>query len=347
MKISVISAAELDEGARARWLDLQRSNPALASPYFCPDFTLGVADSCADVRIAVMEEAQSIVGFFPFQARWTVGAPVGRLMSDHHGVICAPATRWHWGDLLRAAGLSCWRFDALCAAQAPNTGLRHGKSPGLDLSRGFAAYWEGRLAVHRHTMHRFERMARKLERDVGPVRFVENSRDPAVFDTLLRLKSEQYQRTGAADVFKLRWPRALLEWMHREDLPHFGGRLAALYVGDRLAAASFAIRSDTVWHVWFPVYDPAMARYSPGIQLLLLTAQDAARQGHRLVDLGRGDEAYKALFADHETPVVEGAFARSAAASSVFIAPYRAARWLLSTPVGQQLRPWVRRARGL
>ncbi|NUO73642.1 MAG: GNAT family N-acetyltransferase [Frateuria sp.] len=347
MKISVISARELDERARARWLALQRSNPALASPCFCPEFTLGVAHACADVRIAVMEESNAIVGFFPFQARWTVGAPVGRLMSDHHGVICAPATRWRWGDLLRAAGLSCWRFDALCAAQARDAVVRHGSSPGLDLSRGFAAYKEGRVEAHRHSMRRFERMARKLEREMGPLRFVENARDAEVFDALLRLKSEQYRRTGSADVFKLRWPRALLEWMRHTDLPHFGGRLAAFYVDDKLAAASFGIRSDTVWHVWFPAHEPAMARYSPGIQLLLLTAEEAARQGHRLLDLGRGDEAYKAIFADHETPLAEGAFARSAAASSVFIAPYRAARWLLSTPVGQQLRPWVRRARGL
>lgn len=347
MKISVISAAELDGAARARWLALQRSNPALASPYFCPEFTLAVADTCADVRIAVMEESQAVVGFFPFQSRWTIGAPVGRLLSDHHGVICAPATRWDWGDLLRAAGLSCWRFEALSAAQGRGAGLRRGSSPGLDLSRGFAAYREGRIAAHRKMMHTLDRKGRHLERDFGPVRFVDNARDAAVFDTLLRLKSEQYRRTGAADVFKLGWPRALLERIRQTDLPHFGGRLAALFVGDRLAAANFGIRSDTVWHAWFLAHEPSLARCSPGIQLLMLTAQDAAQRGHLLLDLGKGDETYKTIYADHATPLVEGAFARSAAASSVFIAPYRAAKWLLSTPAGQQLRPLVRRARGL
>ena len=347
MKISVISAGELDSAAQARWLALQRSNPALASPFFSPEFTLAVGGHCKDVRVAVMEDSHAVVGFFPFQSRWTVGAPVGRLLSDHHGVICAPATRWDWGDLLRGAGLSCWRFEALCAAQGRTSGLREGSSPGLDLSRGFAAYMAGRAAAHPKSMHTFERKARKLARELGPVRFVDNTPDPSVFEALLRLKSEQYRRTGAGDVFKLQWTRALLEQIRQTDLPHFGGRTAALFVGDRLAAASFGMRSDTLWHVWFPVHEPSMARHSPGIRLLMLTAEEAARQGHRLLDLGKGEEAYKTIFSDHETQLLEGALARSAAASSITLAPYRAARWMLSTPAGQWLRPWVRRARGL
>lgn len=347
MKISVVTAQELDHGARARWLDLQRCNPALASPYFCPEFTLAVADACHDVRVAVLEEAHAIVGFFPFQSRWSIGAPVGRLMSDHHGVICAPGTRWDWAQLLRAAGLSCWRFDHLCEAQARTAGLKRAVSPALDLSMGFAAYKAGRLAAHLHTIRSYERKMRKLEREVGPLRYVDNDLDAAVFDTVLRLKSEQYRRIGAADVFKLEWTRDLIDRIRQVDLPHFGGRLAALYAGDRLAAANLGMRSDKVWHGWFPAYEPSLARHSPGVHLLMLTAEAVAVQGHQLLDLGKGAEAYKELFADHATPLVEGTFTRSAAAASLTVAPYRAARWLLSSPFGQRLKPLVRRVRGL
>lgn len=347
MKISVIPAGELDGGARARWLALRQSNPALASPFFCPEFTLAVADTCPDVRIAVLEEGNTTVGFFPFQSRWSVGVPVGRLLSDHHGVICAPGTRWEWGDVLRGAGLSCWRFDGLCASQGRASGLRQGSSPGLDLSRGFAAYKAGRLAAHGESMRRYEQKARKLHREFGPLRFMENVRAPAVLEAALRLKREQYRRTGTADVFKLDWPRALLDRILQLDEPHFGGRLAVLFAGDRLAAANIGMQSDSVWHAWFPVYEPSLARYSPGIQLLMLIAEATAGQGRRLLDLGQGDEAYKAAFSDQATPLAAGAFTRSAAASSLFVAPYRAAKWVLSTRAGQRLRPWVRRARGL
>jgi CelD/BcsL family acetyltransferase involved in cellulose biosynthesis len=319
----------------------------LGSPYFCPEFTLAVAEVCKDVRIAVLEDARSIVGFFPFQSRWTIGAPVGRLLSDHHGVICAPDTRWDWAQLLRAARLSCWRFDHLCESQAPRTAVHRAASPGLDLSAGFAAYKAGRLALHGNNMRSFDRKARKLEREVGPVRYVDQVNDASVFDALLRLKSAQQRRTGAAEIFHLPWTQPLLDRIRHIDLPHFAGRLSALYAGETLVGAHLGMRSERVWHWWIPVYEPSLARHSPGVQLLLLTAAAAAAQGHQLLDLGKGDEGYKAFFADHATPLVEGAFTPLAAASSVVTGPYRAAKWLLSTPVGQRLRPLLRRVRGL
>jgi CelD/BcsL family acetyltransferase involved in cellulose biosynthesis len=347
MKISVISARELDGNARARWLDLQRRNPALGSPYFCPEFTLAVADVCKDVRIAVLEGAQGIDGFFPYQARWGFGAPVGRLLSDHHGVICAPGTRWQWAQLLRAAKLSCWRFDHLCEAQAPNLELKRAASPGLDLSRGFAAYKASRVAVHGEYLRGYERKARKLAREVGPLRFQAHVDDDAVFESVVRLKSEQCRQRGAADIFKLDWTRDLLDLIRHIDLPHFAGRLSALYAGDRLVAAHLGMRSERIWHWWFPAYEQAYARHSPGVQLLMHTAEAAAAQGHFLLDLGKGGEAYKALLADHVSPLVEGTLAHSAVAASLLVGPYRAARWFLGTPVGQQIRPLVRRLRGL
>lgn len=347
MKISVITARELDSDNRARWLALQRSNPALASPYFCPEFTRAVDDACGDVRVAILEEDSKVVGFFPFQSRWSIGAPVGRMLSDHHGVICAPGTRWHWPQLLRAAGLSCWRFYHLCADQAPSTGAKWAESPALDLSQGFAAYKAGLLAAHAASPRVYERKLRKLEREVGPARYVDNARDPAVFEALLRLKSDQYRRTGAVNVLELAWTRELLERVRQIDLPHFGGRIAALYVGEQLVAAMLGIRSEAVWHGCFAAYEPSMAKYSPGVQLLLLTAASAAEQGHRLLDLGKGEEAYKQVFADHSTPLAEGAITRSTPAASLTLGAYEAVQWLLKSPFGRRLGPVAQRARGL
>ena len=236
MKISVIHPHEIDAGVRERWLALQRSNPALASPFFCPEFTLAVGDVCDDVRVAVLEEGASIVGLLPFQSRWTIGAPVGRMLSDHHGVVCAPGTRWRWPDLLRAAGLSCWRFYNLCEEQAPPARVKRHDSLALDLSRGFDAYKAGRRAEHPSSLQVYERKHRKLDRE-APLRYVDNDRDPAVFAAVLRLKFDQYQRTGADNVLELAWVRELLDRVRQIDLPHFSGRLAALYAGDRLAAA--------------------------------------------------------------------------------------------------------------
>jgi CelD/BcsL family acetyltransferase involved in cellulose biosynthesis len=347
MKFSVISAGELDSKARGHWLELQRSNPQLASPYFCPEFTLAVADACEDVRIAVMEDDRGIAGFFPYQSRWSMGEPVGRLLSDHHGVVCAPETRWDWAALLRAARLSCWRFDHLCESQARGIRFQRAESPGADLSRGYAAYMAGRAAAHAEYVQGYRRKHRKLAREVGPLRFEAHVDDSDVMEAVVRWKSQQYRRAGVADIFRLRWTRRLLDRIRHFDHPHFAGRLSALYAGDKLVAAHLGMRSERVWHWWFPIYDNEYAKYSPGIHLLMHTASEAAAQGIGLLDFGKGGETYKAVFADTTRALAEGTFTRSVAASALFVAPYQASRWLLRTTVGQQLRPVVRRLRGL
>jgi CelD/BcsL family acetyltransferase involved in cellulose biosynthesis len=346
MKISVIHTREVDAGMSARWHALQRSNPALASPFFCPEFTLAVGEVCTDVRVAVLEEGGSIVGLLPYQSRWSIGAPVGRMLSDHHGMVCAPGTRWRWPDLLRAAGLSCWRFYNLCGEQAPSTSVKRHDSLALDLSRGFDAYKAGRHDEHPGTLRVYERKHRKLAR-TAPLRYVDDDRDPRTFATVLRLKFDQYRRTGAENVLELRWVRDLLERVRQHQLPHFSGRLAVLYAGDQLAAANLGLRSEEIWHGWLSVYEPALARFSPGLQQLMFTAEAAAGHGCRLLDLGRGDEAYKKLFADHPTPLAEGAFTRSTPAASLTLAAYRAARTLVDSPFGRRLKPVAHRARSV
>src|SRR3712207_6884847 len=52
-------------------------------------------------------------------------------------------------------------------------------------------------------------------------------------------------------------------------------------------SAHFGMRSRQVWHWWFPGYNHAHARHSPGALLLLEGARAAAEQGHQLVDLDR------------------------------------------------------------
>ena len=49
----------------------------------------------------------------------------------------------------------------------------------------------------------------------------------------------------------------------------FQGVLSGLYIGEKLVAAHFGMRSRRVLHWWFPAYDPELGKYSPGAQLLL------------------------------------------------------------------------------
>jgi CelD/BcsL family acetyltransferase involved in cellulose biosynthesis len=345
LKISVIRADELDSTAQTRWRQLQGSNPALASPYFSPGFTAAAAECCEDVRIAVVERSQQVVAFFPFQVTGSRGAPVGRMLSDHHGVVCAAGFRVDWPLLLRSSGLSWWRFDHLCGDQSAGLACRAETSLGLNLSRGFEAYWRGRQEAHPRFRVEYERKARKLARELGPLRFEPHVNDRFVFERVLQLKSEQYHRTGAVDVLAIGWTRHLLERVWQANLPDFGGRLSALYAGDTLVAAHLGMRSRRVWHWWFPVYDPAHAKYSPGIHLLLRAAEAAAAQGHACLDLGKGNEGYKQFLADESRPLAEGLVTRWESANAMLDAKQRISRWLRATTLARHLRPTVGQTR--
>jgi len=350
MKIRVIEPGELDASLEARWRALQQSNPALDSPCFLPEFTLAAAGARPGVRIAVLEKSGRVEGFFPYQGRWGRGAPAGGILSDHHGMVCAPGTPWEWRALLKATGLAYWQFDHLPWEQAPPGQAQRADSPGLDLSQGYAAWKAGRVKASRR-VEELDRKARKMAREVGPLRFEAHVQDPAVYDFVLRLKSHQCRRTGVPDFFSWAWPRTLVEQVLAIQTPQFAGRLSALWAGDELVAAHLGMRSQKEWHWWFPVYAHAHARHSPGALLLMQVAEAAATEGCVRLDLGKGEDTYKSSFADIHVPLAEGWVCRPAVMTAVqglrqgvgggVMRQLRGASWLAP------LRPWVRRLRAL
>src|SRR5678816_1993574 len=90
-----------------------------------------------------------------------------------------------------------------------------------------------------------------------------------------------------------RWGRELVERIHSAHEAGFAGMLSLLYADDRLVAGHLGMRSRTVWHYWFPAYDAALAKYSPGLILLLKMAENAQSLGLRAIDLGKGLSQYK------------------------------------------------------
>ncbi len=312
MKVSLVAPAEL--GAyRSVWRRLQQTSLDLASPYFCLEFIEAVAAVRRGLRVAVLEEAGGIVGFFPFErTRLGEGHPAGGKLSDYHGVIASPETLWSPLELLRACRLASWRFDHLPESQVSFAGYAQARavSPALDLSGGFEAYRGQRRQAGSLWLAQLERKARKLAREVGPLRFEVHTRERAVLERVLAWKSAQCRRTGTVDFFGLRWPRELAERIASEQHTTFGGVVSALYAGDKLIAAHLGMRSDRVWHWWFPVYNRRFARYSPGGILLLRVAEAAAKSGAALLDLGKGPDGYKESFATSETWLLEGCIAR-------------------------------------
>jgi CelD/BcsL family acetyltransferase involved in cellulose biosynthesis len=74
------------------------------------------------------------------------------------------------------------------------------------------------------------------------------------------------------------------------------GIVSSLYFGDRLAAVHFGFSSGNILHWWFPAYDTALGKYSPGMILLLETIRAAYGSGIARIQLGKGEERYKLSF---------------------------------------------------
>jgi CelD/BcsL family acetyltransferase involved in cellulose biosynthesis len=130
-----------------------------------------------------------------------------------------------------------------------------------------------------------------------------------VLATLIRWKSAQYRRTRVTDVFAFPWTVQLLERIAPLQDVAFAGKMWALYIGDRLAAIEVGIRSYGVLQGWFSAYDRSLAKWSPGLLLLLQVAKTISGMGITRFDLGKGVGDYKACFASGAIPLAEGSVA--------------------------------------
>src|SRR5262249_6837981 len=136
MKVTLVPGRDLGGGLVETWMALQRGNPALASPYFHPEFTQAIAAVRNDVEIAVVEDAGRLAAFLPFQRRANaVGIPIGGIISDYQGLICAPSFVCDPHELVRHSGLVILDFDHLLASQLSFAPFQRyfASSPQMDL----------------------------------------------------------------------------------------------------------------------------------------------------------------------------------------------------------------------
>ncbi|MEU5884616.1 GNAT family N-acetyltransferase [Spirillospora sp. NPDC047279] len=326
MKISIVRPRDLGEAEVKRWRDLQLTDPALASPFLSPEFTIGVGLFRDDVRVAVVEDGTETVAFFPYERGGLgTGHPVGFGLTDLQGIVAPPGLGLDARVLLRACGLGVWDFDHLLAHQAtfaPFHAVRR-VEPVMDLSGGFESFiGEARKAAPK-THKTIKYKERKLGRDVGEVRYVFESDDPAELRRLMDWKSDQYTRTGRTDRFARPWIVKLVEHFHTTGF----GVLSVLYAGDEPVSAHFGLRNGHVMAGWFPAYDTRFGKYSPGMIGHIHLAAGCAANGITEIAMGRGGKEFKVGFTSREIPIAEGRVARRTAGAAL--------HWTRTTPLNR------------
>ena len=212
------------------------------------------------------------------------------------------------------------------------------ESPLIDISNGFAAYRRDKQSQGTNLFRDMARKARKMSREVGPLRFELNAPDLTLLRTVIQWKSDQSRHTGTFDVFRWNWSHRLLESILAHRAEAFGGILSILWAGETVAAIHMGMRSGSVLHWWFPTYNHALAKYSPGLILLLRLLRVAEEVGIKRVDLGKGDELYKRRFMTGGEMVAVGSIESSRLTRMVRNARRASASFVRSSPLFHSFR---------
>ena len=331
MQISIARPNELGPDEIAAWHSMQRKTESLANPFLCPEFAIAIDRFCPNTHVAVLADGPNIAGFFPFQRRRLgVGVPIGYGINDCQGLIHAPDVEWDPRELLRACRVSVWQFDHLVEGQRSfgPYATAVAPSPVIDLTAGFADYHEKLQAKSPQFCKDLARRTRKLEREIGQLRFMVDSRELAELRAVMRWKSIQYHRAGWADIFDRPWIVDVVDHLFSTHSDQFGGLLSVLYAGGAPVAAHFGLRSGHVLAQWFPAYDTRFSRQSPGLIQHLRMAEETAGLGIQLINLGKGAERYKQTLKNHDLFVAEGMATRGPLLAAAHQARMRTARWV-------------------
>jgi CelD/BcsL family acetyltransferase involved in cellulose biosynthesis len=331
----------LDPKEAAAWRSLCSTEPHLASPFYSLTYCQAVARSHPHVYVAVLSQESDPIAFFPLQFRNSLYRLLGfseRLggdMTDYFGLIAPADFRITPERLLSLCGVKYLYFSHLDETQ-----IRYGlegenPEPGLMMRLDLAenGYWESLKSVRRDLIAETNRKERQLQKELGPLKFCFAERDwRRPLQSLFDAKASQYRRTGREDILQASWRRRLLELLAESNAPECQGVLSTLYAGDTWVASHFGIRNSGVLHYWFPVYNPALSRYSPGILLLKAIAAEAPGRGVHTIDRGAGDAPHKRQVANAShmfyrgtwtTPGLRSALCRIACSAQWRIEQYR------------------------
>ena len=220
LKVDIDAIETLGDADWAIWRAMLEANPALASPYFRPEFARVAGRVSPGAAVAVFSRDGETVGFFPHQRRGGAMQPLAAPMNDYHGIIAFPGeapSLEEAAEVLGAARLN------LTAWVGP-TGLgedRRTVQVELDGS-GYDGWYAGRRVTFGKFFKDKERARRSMEAELGPLRVEHGLRDAALLDWLIDLKRDQYRRTGRHDIFACGWTADLLHALLKEEGEGFG-----------------------------------------------------------------------------------------------------------------------------
>jgi CelD/BcsL family acetyltransferase involved in cellulose biosynthesis len=313
LSIEVLKALDLSPADIARWVELQRGQVRLDSPFLSPHWAIEVArartEKGSEVKVAIVRGPEGeAVAVLPARIRQGIAMPVGAPMCDYQALISAPGVQVDPRDLLSALGVS--RIDFCHMLADDETLARHGRGRAdswiVEAPDGYEAYAAERKAANSGVLKDIDKKRRKAEREVGPSRFTAMSDVRADFDQLIVWKRAQLIATGQTDIYKTEWVNTLVDALFQRHDPNFGGGLYTLHLGDQLAAVHLHLRGEHTIHGWLIAHNPELERYSPGLMLFQDILKSMDGTPYTRLDLGTGDYRFKRELSNAGQTVVFG-----------------------------------------
>ena len=303
LKVSRQRFDQLSKRELTAWQSLFPSDALSASLFMHPEFCRAANQTLGSVAVVVMEDAGRIVGVVPLQRAigWCgLLRSYTQVAQDVSDGFCFPVEEAYlegMADALARAGVWSGFFTHVGTGRA----VRHCEAGAVTktyLVRHQPAeqdLWTALRERSRRFWSDTERCARRLNELPGAYQFHWQSPNLARdLDTLVRLKLDQYARTGkhGAALYQASH-QAFLKALVSSANEGFSAPLSVLYCDDELIAAHLGLLRGGRLHYWFPVYEPGHAKYSPGKVLLAEIMKHSEQLGIQVIDFGEGHADYK------------------------------------------------------
>jgi CelD/BcsL family acetyltransferase involved in cellulose biosynthesis len=336
--IETVSTTVGFEALESEWDELVRAMPR-PSPFMLHGW---LAEWCrhygarAELRVHVARRDGRLVGALPLVLRRRAGLRVATFMGGPESVLpdvlLAPGAGSEVCEaLVRRVGEGCDVVDLhglpaesrMAAALGSRLEMiQRIEAPVLDLMDGWDAVYLAKTSSKKRSLHR--RRRRQLA-GLGPVDVsIARSLDelgPALeeaFAVHARRWAGRPDGSGFASATGRRFHRATLARLAASDVP----RIVTLRVAGRAVAFHYYFALEGCMYVHRLAFDPALARFSPGLVNTLDAIAAADDEGLRRVEFLGGDERYKVELADRFEPLFDGVGATSGARGRAYAAAH-------------------------
>jgi CelD/BcsL family acetyltransferase involved in cellulose biosynthesis len=296
---------DLSEKDKMSWLALLAQQPLWQSPLLRPEFCQALYAHRRDLVIGIIYHHDNPVLFFPHhRSKGRAIRPAGAPLSDYMALITTPDPGFSWAKALTLLGIQKMPVMGVLDPYGLCQKLEQSdvKAMMIDTNPLLA-----QSVINKKLQKNINRLTRNLIANHGELEWVFDDRDPAVYDTMVRIKRDQYKDQGRHDYLASPWINNFMSSLFNEpNRNSLHGCLFSLKVKGVPILMHYGPRYGPVMHAWISSYNPDFSAYSPG-QIFLNQCSEILRlNGIDLYDLSTGAEHYKSQFATKTVTVQAG-----------------------------------------